>query len=156
MMNALFDSRSFGRLSKPALLVGLVSVSFVLLSACSNDPGTRDIPEADTGGQQADTGSPDTQMENPDTGVEEDTGGMMDDAGDTSEGMDGMDGGDDGGGDMPMAAPVEANHHCAASGVSSGGGFTVIQCTSPTEVAGPEMQGNGLRLQTGALRVIAQ
>jgi hypothetical protein len=53
----------------------------------------------------------------------------------------------------PEAEPGAGEHLCAAAGAASGGGYSVVHCTAPSEPAGPTLSGGGYKIEQGALRV---
>jgi hypothetical protein len=50
--------------------------------------------------------------------------------------------------------PSEASEWCAAGGVVTGPGVRLVHCTAPASASGPTLQGDGVRLQPGASRVL--
>ena len=50
--------------------------------------------------------------------------------------------------------PTEASQWCSAGGVATGEGIRLVHCTAPSNVSGPTLEGDGVRLEAGASRVI--
>ena len=51
---------------------------------------------------------------------------------------------------------VQTFTSCGAGGVSAGDGLRAIQCYGPSESAGREASGDGVRWQPGAFRVVSE
>lgn len=96
--------------------------------------GMDDKSDADAGMQKADTA--------PDTSEMSDTGPTGDGGADT--------------GPQGSSPKVEAFTNCGAGGVSQGGGVRAVQCYGPSEQAGEEPSGNGVRWQPGAFRIVTE
>ncbi len=130
------------------------AAAFLMIASlgCSNDPGRQGRPaiDEDSGSEtKMDTGVSDDAAPSQDTVT--DTG---DEEGDVSEG-DAGDAGDVDTGE-PGPPPTEAQQLCASGGTAQGGGYTLIQCTSPVDLSGESMEGGDYQLQPGAFRVISE
>ena len=113
----------------------VVAAAVLLLTACNvEDTVTVNEGEPDAGfnveerdAEEEDVGGEDTGE--PDTG-EPDTGGP------------------------DSELPMEARQWCSAGGVATGEGIRLVHCTAPSTVSGPTLEGDGVRLEAGASRVI--
>lgn len=60
---------------------------------------------------------------------------------------------DAGGSGSPSA---RTSQMCSGAGVSENEEYTLIQCTGPAELQGPELEGEKYRLQLGTMRAVSR
>ena len=117
-----------------AHLAAVVAAALLLLTAC-NVEDTVTVNE----------GEPDAGFNVEERDAEEDDVG-----GETGE----PDAGEPDAGGPDSELPMEARQWCSAGGVATGDGIRLVHCTAPSTLSAPTLEGDGVRLEAGASRVI--